>query len=284
METPTSSRFALQSPQHPTPRPFLLESDFPLITRLSVYALGAVDGGRIRKPRDPVAGWLLRHRPALIPEKASSAALTTIRARTALVDHLLLDEVHRARNAREKLSLWVIGGGFDARWHRLQEQIQDIVVEVREVEEPGILQYKEWILSKSPFSAEWGHVARLPKTPDGWSIRPRTGARALGILEGLAGRMTPDALHRLLQRIRFDAPGARLILGLPGYPREEDDQWNHFDLRHTGYDREADTNLAPRGRLLTPNKDELCPGMYPLRTVLLSPRKMGTSPPAPRRV
>jgi len=243
----------------------VIEHEFPLITRLTLSALGAVEGGRIRKPFDPVAAWFLRNHPALVPDEPAVAALATIRARTALFDRMLEDELSRARLASEKLCLWVIGGGFDARWARMEEAFAGVVEEIRDVDEPALLKFKDRVLARSPFANAWKAVQQRPKPLEGWTVRPRTGTRPLVLLEGLAGRMAPAALRRLLQRIQFEVPDARLLLGLPGRPRDDDDQWTSFRIRHLGFHVEEDTNIGPRGRLLSPSGGELCPGMYPLR-------------------
>jgi len=261
----------------------LIEHEFPLIARLSLYALGTVEGGRIRTPLDPVAQWLMRHRPALMPTGGAAPALSTIRARTLLLDRMLLDELYRARRAGERLCVWTIGGGFDARWHRMQDEFTDVVVEIREVEDPAILRYKDRWLRDSPFAGRWAQVRVRPKAPEGWTARPRTGARALIILEGPAGRLAPDALKRLLQRLRYETPDARVLLGLPGLPRREGDIWTAFQIRSLGFRVEEDINLGPRGRLMTPDGDELCPGMYPVRVLSLGGRPPGSPAPAARR-
>lgn len=253
----------------------MIEHEFPLIARLTLFALGTVEGGRIRSPLDPVAHWLMRHRPALVPSGGAAPALSTIRARSVLVDRLLVDEVHRANAHGDRLCLWTIGGGFDARWVRLEEELADVVVEIREVEDPTLLRYKDRWLRESPFAARWSQVRLRPKATDGWTARPRTGARTLVILEGPAGRLAPDALKRVLQRIRYETPDARVLLGLPGLPRREGDIWTAFRIRSLGFRVEEDINLGPRGRLMTPDGDELCPGMYPVRVLLLGGRAPG---------
>lgn len=252
----------------------MIEHDFPLITRLTLFALGAVEGGRVRTPIDPVSSWLLHQRSALVPDTGALAALSTIRARTHVVDRMLLDELHRARALGEHLCVWTIGGGFDARWYRFASWFGEVITEAREVEEPGLLRFKDKVLKDSPFGIQWAQVRRRPKTMDGWLARPRTGCRPLVILEGLAGRMSPDPLRRLLQRLRYEVPDARLLLGLPGRPRSEGDQWSTFKIRHLGYQTIEDVNLGPRGRLLTPEGDEMCPGMYPVRVVRLAGKKV----------
>jgi len=261
----------------------VIEHEFPLIARLTLCALGAVEGGRIRRPLDPVAAWFLRNRPALLPEEASLAALTTVRARTTLVDRLLESELARARKRGDSLCLWGIGGAFDGRWSRMAEAMRDVVVEIREVEDPLILEFKDRVLEKSPFAEAWHQVQTRPKSIEGWTVRPRSGARPLVVMEGLAGRMSPSALRRLLQRILYEVPAARVILGLPGRPRQDGDQWTSFRIRSLGFAVEEDTNLGPRGRLLTPDGAEMCPGMYPLRVLLLTGREPGTPPPGPVR-
>ncbi len=261
----------------------MIEHELPLIARLSLCALGAVEGGRIRRPLDPVAAWFVRNRPALVPDEVAQAALATIRARTVLLDRMLEEEISRARDRREKLCLWVVGGAFDARWARMADVFAGTVAELREVEDPLVLKFKDRVLQGSPYAEAWSAVQQRPKTLEGWTVRPRSGTRPLVLLEGLAGRMSPAALKRLLQRILYEVPDVRVLLGLPGRPREEGDHWSSFRLQSLGFVVEEDTNLGPRGRLLAPGGDELCPGMYPLRVLRLRGRRLGAHPPAPAR-
>jgi hypothetical protein len=209
--------------------------------------------------------------------------LSTIRARTLVLDRMLLEELRQAGKTGERLCLWSIGGGFDARWHRMRDELADVVAEIREVEEPTLLRYKDRWLRDSPFAGGWAQVRMRPKATDGWTARPRSGARALIVLEGPAGRLAPDALKRVLQRIRYETPNARVLLGLPGLPRREGDIWTAFRIRSLGFQVEEDINLGPRGRLMTPDGDELCPGMYPVRVLRLGGRALGSPAPAARR-
>src|SRR6478672_5744125 len=98
----------------------MLELRLPIITRWTVYALGAVEGQRVRRPRDPVAAWLLRRHPKLLPTFAAPSILSMIRARASIVDRMIEDEAYRVRRRAGKLTFWGFGGGFDARWYRLR--------------------------------------------------------------------------------------------------------------------------------------------------------------------
>lgn len=243
----------------------------PLIARLTLYALGAVDGGRVRRPVDPVAGWLLRSSSDLQPAEDSPAAHTTIRARTQLVDALLAEEVERARRAGARVAYWSIGGGFDARWYRLLPSLSEVVARHREVEEPALLDWKSRLLDSSPYATLWKQVERVPLDPLAWRVEDPGDTQPVVVLEGLAGRLDPDALVELLDRVRVDAPRARVIIGLPslsGRPQ----LWSERGLGGRGWTVEVDIRLAPRGRLVARTGKEICAGMHGLRLLRLSAR------------
>src|SRR5687767_16009825 len=96
----------------------MLEHRLPIVTRWTLYALGAVEGQRVRRPRDPVAAWLLRRHPKLLPTFAAPSILSMIRARAAIVDRMIEDEVHRVRNANVGPAHRRFGRGLAARWYR----------------------------------------------------------------------------------------------------------------------------------------------------------------------
>lgn len=243
--------------------------ELPLITRLTVVALGRTAGNRALRALDPVAEWMLERVPGLVPEGIAPAALSTIRARTEVVDRLLSEAVERARTEQAQLCLWSVGAGLDARWQRMRRHLGP-VAEIREVDTPEVLSFKEAVLARSPYAEPWSRVARRPSDVPGWTVRPRSHTRPLVVLEGPAGRLPPDALERLLRRIRFETPDATVILGLPGTaPRDGPDPWTRPRLAADGWRIREDVHLGPRGRLVSPRGEAICPGMYPLRVLEL---------------
>jgi len=245
------------------------EPPLPLIVRLTLYALGAVEGRRIRRPIDPVAAWLVRNYPALVQGDTAPAAYTTIRARCQILDHLLQEEVHRARTAGELLEIWTFGGGFDARWYRMLPHLGETVVAYHEVETEPIARYKARLLDASPYAALWSDVDRPSAEEAVWNVgRPHPTARPVFVLEGLAGRLEPDQLEALLKRLHGSAPRARVLMGLPGHARGQGG-WPRARLDRTGWQLDVDIRLAPRGRLMSQNGGELCAGMHGLRAVRL---------------
>ncbi len=242
----------------------------PPIARLSLVALGRAVGDRGGAALDPVAAWVLDQAPEVAPEGVASAALATILARTRLVDGMLLEEIERARAAGARLCLWSVGGGLDARWQRLGSGFGGVVAEVREVDTPEVLSRKDHWLARSPFAATWSRVGRRPHPLSGWTVRPRSGTRPLVVAEGLAGRGSPSSLERLLQRIRYETPEAVILLGLPGQPPEAPpDPWTARRFARLGWAIREDVRRAPRGPLVGPEGEEVCPGLYPLRVLSL---------------
>lgn len=247
----------------------VVEQRIPLITRLSLVALGTVEGGRVKKPVDPVAQWVLRARPELKPAGIAPAAYSTIRARTQIVDRMIADEAHLARELGRRICLVAVGGGLDARWYRLTPQLSDAIVTYREIDSPKLLQFKDQLLRDSPYQGPWSEVARRGSTFETWDLGTTEGAFPLVVLEGLSGRLTPDALRALLERIRMETPDARLILALPGYGHGEPMRWTTGTLRALGWQAEEDILLGPRNRLAGVGGDNVCPGMYPQRILRL---------------
>lgn len=248
-----------------------MDARLPLIARLTLVALGAVAGGRARRPLDPVAAWLLRGDADLQPAEHSPAAHTTIRARTSIVDGLLAEEVERARVEGSRLAVWSVGGGFDARWYRLLPLLSDVVKVHREVEEPDLISLKTRLLNDSPYAALWRQVDKRAARADAWAVEEEEGTVPLVILEGLAGRLDPDALIELIDRVRATTPRARVIIGLPalsGRPKF----WSERGLHERGWRVCVDIRLAPRGRLVARTGKEICAGMHGLRLLRLEAR------------
>lgn len=237
-----------------------------------LFALGTVEGRRIHRPLDPVAAWLLKTHPSLLPTIPQSALLTTIRSRTDVVDRLMLDEFMRARQLGERLVTWSFGGGFDARWYRFLPAHVDVVAEHREVESPSILDLKTRLLHDSPYVDAWAQVQRRGLPESRWTVEPRDGTRPLVLFEAGAGRLEDDALRGALRAIRHDAPESRIILGLPAVAGQES-RWSHRTLATIGWRLIDDIHMSTRGRLMAPHGGEMCPGMYAYRVVRLVARE-----------
>lgn len=251
----------------------MIEQRLPAIARWMLYALGAVEGRRIRRPVDPVAAWLLKQHPGLLPSVPQAALLSTIRARAALVDRMLGEEFNLARQGGDRLCLWTFGAGFDARWFRMMPEYRDVVVEHREVETPALLELKSRLLEDSPYADAWRQIMPRALPEEQWTVTRREGARALVVIEPGAGRLEDEALRLLLQRVRFDAPDARVIVGLPSVGGVSDGRWSVTNLAALGWRVEEDVHLATRGRLMTQTGQEVCSGMHPFRLVRLAPRE-----------
>jgi len=243
------------------------EPRIPLVTRLAVVALGTAEGGRVTAPMDPVAQWVLRQRPALRPAGIAPAAYSTIRARTQIVDRMIADEVALARQLGRRICLVAVGGGLDARWHRLAPRHSDVIVGYRELESAALLTLKDQLLRDSPYQGPWSEVVRHEHTFAAWDLGTIHGAFPLVVLEGLSGRLTPEALRRLLGMIHASSPDARLIAALPGYGQGEPVRWATGTLRELGWVPDEDILLAPRHRLASITGEGVCPGMYPQRVL-----------------
>jgi hypothetical protein len=276
----------------------MLEQRLPIATRWTLYALGAVEGQRMRRPRDPVAAWLLRRHPKLQPQYAAPSILAMIRARTAIVDRMITEEAVRVRVRRQRLDYWTFGGGFDARWLRLEPVLGAVVREHREVEEPEVIEYKESALGASSFSKAWQRIQRVPVHEDRWTVGDATAEAPLVVLEGVASRVGLDGVRRILGRIRRDAPTARVIVDLPGILQAKGGtsasttpafavlstatRWSSptstscagvtiEEIKRLGWRPVEDVWLAGRPELRAPSGMALCPGVEPLRVLRLAP-------------
>ncbi len=247
----------------------VVEQRIPLVTRLSLVALGTVEGGRVKKPVDPVAQWVLRARPGLKPSGIAPAAYSTIRARTQIVDRMIADEAHLAREHGRRICMIVVGAGLDARWNRLTPQHSDVIVSYRELEVPKILSFKDALLRDSPYKGPWSEVVKRSHTFDSWDLGAIHGVSRLVGPERLAGRLPLGGRRTLLERIRMETPDARLIMALPGYGYGEPMRWSDGTLRELGWVQEEGILLGPRNRLAGIGGESVCPGMYPQRIARL---------------
>ena len=191
-------------------------NETPIVARWTLFALGTVEGERIRLPTDPVAAWLLRHSPELMPPRAVGSVLTMIRARTSIIDRMIEEEVQQSVVDEEGLDFWSVAGGFDARWYRIKTLMSASVRRHFEIEDPELLALKSKLLEESSFRASWKAIEARGLPTDSWTVRTR-GHGNLVVLEGASTRLPPRALRDLLRRIRSDAPNARVILDLPSF-------------------------------------------------------------------
>ena len=245
-----------------------MELRLPLIARLTLVALGSTGSAKVRRPLDPVAAYLLRQDPSLIPPEDAVAAFTTIRARTDVLDELVLEEVHRARQRGTRIALWTLGGGFDARWYRLLPHVSDVVTACFEVETPDLMRAKSEVLDTSPYDELWSRVDRRSAKVEEWRVEPVEGCEPLLLMEGLAGRMTPRMLRNLLASLATQVPDARVLLGLPAHGTEPG-TWTERRLARLGWRVDAEVRLAPRGRLVGKDGNEICTGMHGMRVLRL---------------
>lgn len=270
----------------------MLPHETPIVSRWTLFALGTVEGERIRRPKDPVAAWLLQRAPDLMPPQAVGSVLTMIRARTAIIDRMIEEEVQESVRLEEGLDFWSVGGGFDARWYRIKTLMSDAVRKHFEIEDPGLLEVKSGLLSESSFKATWKTIERWGVPPAEWTVRTR-GHGNLVVLEGASTRLRPRQLRDLLKRIRSDAPNARVILDAPSFvsmlhsdaelPRgasgaelESADEldnpfrWSRNFLKKLGWEVREDQWLTSRPMLDSPGPGMVnLPGMEAFRVMRL---------------
>lgn len=270
----------------------MLELRLPIITRWTVYALGSVEGQRVRRPRDPVAAWLLRRHPKLLPTFAAPSILSMLRARASIVDRMIEDEASRVRRHGGALTFFSFGGGLDARWYRLKPILEPVLRLHAEVEEPDVIEFKNQALEGSSFASAWSRIERVPVPEGRWTVHDGAGADVLVVAEGVASRHGIDSLKRLLGRIRQDAPNAKVILDVPGIlanqppasqPGTGRTRWaspastgaaalSSAEIARLGWRAEDDVWLSARPELRAPSGMAICVGMEALRVVKLAPR------------
>lgn len=252
--------------------------DTPVVSRWTLFALGTVEGDKVRRPKDPVAAWLLKNAPGLMPPQAVGSVLTMIRARTAIIDRMIEEEVRASVKTHEGLDFWSVGCGFDARWYRIKTLMCDAVRKHFEIDVPSVLSVKHGLLERSSYRQSWKDIEARPMAERDWTVRTR-GHGNLVCLEGASTRLAPGELRDLLRRIRADAPNARVILDIPSFvsmlhseaelPRDASGaeldgtseldnpfRWRHKYFRTLGWEVREDLWLTGR-----PTVDPLIPGM-----------------------
>jgi O-methyltransferase involved in polyketide biosynthesis len=270
-----------------------MEHRMPIATRWTLYALGAVEGHRVRRPRDPVAAWLLRRHPKLLPTFAAPSILSMIRARSVQVDALIGMELSRLGD--DKLTYWSLGGGFDARWYRLKSLLEGRLAAHHEIEASALITFKDRVLKTSSFAGHWGAVQRTPLEEGEWTALG-DGGHTLVNLEGVAVRLGVPETKELLARVRKDAPNATVILDLPGILQPPGvrgatatavgsarSRWMNAaasgaaaitsrELHHLGYTIVDDSWFAARPELRAPSGMSICSGVEALRVLRMRPR------------
>lgn len=272
----------------------MLEDRVPIAARWSLYALGTVEGPRVKRPRDPVAAWLLRRHPRLLPAFAAPSVIAMLRARAAVIDRMIEEEVAAARARDEVLAYHGFGGGFDARWYRLTRGMRDVVRLHVEVDEPEVMRLKHRLLSGSTFAEAWSDIRHEGSEAADWGIRDAAAARPLVVLEGAAARLGAEELEALLARLRRQAPTARVILDLPGFltndpadPRPPSEplfraRWSALDgiaaralsrarTAELGWRVVEDQRFAARPELRAPSGLPMCPAVDGFRALRLHP-------------
>lgn len=270
-----------------------MEARLPMVTRWTVCALGAPVGPRAHRAQDPVAAWLIRHHPGLLPAASVSSMLAMLRARAQIIDRMIVDEADRVGALGRPLDYWSFGAGLDARWHRLRVGADALTAgRYSEIEDPGILSFKSKALEHSRYSEEWRRVESMPLAQEMWTVPDTTAPNTLVSLEGVAARLGVEGLRRLLGRIRKDAPSARVIVDLPGILHHDAGTtyvmsrvgpvWGapgatsaaalgRTALRRLGWAVTEDVWLAARPELRAASGMTQCAGMDALRVMALVP-------------
>ena len=217
----------------------------------------------------PVNGWLAAHRPALLPHDPDPDRIAALRARTDLMDQLLLQIRDRAVADGESLEVWNLGAGFDARWARMAGPLSPAVTRWVEVEEPRVIAAKRAALLDSPFDEHWRRVQTVPLNASAWTVEPSGMHRPVALIQGPLHRLPTNGVRVLLERIRVTAPGTTVLLDLTGVQGLARAQWSARQLRRVGWSVCDDLELAFRDVLTGRGGDELCAGMVPIRLLHL---------------
>jgi hypothetical protein len=273
-----------------------MEHRLPIAVRWTLYALGAVEGQRVRRPRDPVAAWILRRHPKLHPTFAAPTILAMLRARADRLDDLVIAEARRAEAAGRPLTMTTVGGGFDARWFRLRAELGQGVARHVEIEDPEVLGFKDRLLTTSTFAGFWQDVERAPMGEADWAPVVGGGGRdELYLLEGVAVRLGVEGIRAMLERLRERAPHATVIVDLPGIVQPQTlsgratavvagrSRWTSAtvtgaaclrtkELQRMGYRVIDDEWHAARPELRAPSGLFACAGVEALRVLRLRPQ------------
>ena len=107
------------------------EHQLPIVSRWSTQALGTVEGPRVRRPRDPVAAWLLRRFPDLAPTFQVPAVLCMIRERSSVnssqfTDEQLTQKVSRPTADGESVQTDIYEKGINGRVTATESVVEKI--------------------------------------------------------------------------------------------------------------------------------------------------------------
>ena len=268
------------------------EHPLPIITRWALQALGQVEGPRVRRPRDPVAAWILRRYPDLAPTFTVAPVLAMIRSRTSLVDRMILDDLHRSQHRAQDVHYHRLGGGLDGRFHRLFRNHDLKLSTHREVDEPSVVEAKKSLMDESTFAASWARVRIEGSDIIRWTV-PDAQGDVIVNLEGAATRLGLRLLVRVLAQIRRDCPRARVIVDFPGFLTRTGSghlppptapsrlRWEGLHetgagkitnghLRQMGWAVDEDIWIASRPELRAPSGVSICDGVDGIRVLRLT--------------
>lgn len=254
------------------------EQRLPIACRWSLRALGTSEVGGSAGPRDGVSAWLLKQRPALAPQFAAPSILTMVRVRAEWFDARVAE--HLAGGPGPVVS---VGAGLDTRWSRLGGGPERFL----EIEEPSVLDYKAGLLTDSPHATAWRSVTTRAVSEAEWPGADLPDAR-LVVLEGASTRLGGRGFRVLLARLRRALPDARLLVDIPGFltsatgSSQGGASWEPFgqhgpahltreELAQYGLEIDEDLVLAGRPDLRLAFNGTRCPGMEPLRVLVLRP-------------
>jgi len=267
------------------------ETHIPTASQWAIYAMGVVEGNRVRRARDPVASWLLRRFPDLGSQYGVPSVLSMIRERAAVVDRMLIEELNRAERLGTVVDYYRMGGGLDGRFYRLFQHETSRIHRITELEEPQVLTAKSDMLAHSSFQEAWSEVEQRPMSPMKWTLQTSTGVPVVN-LEGAATRIGLRLLVQVLGAIRRDCPKARVIIDLPNFLNRTGSgalapptgpprlRWENLDrtgagrievghLRQMGWTIDEDLWLVSRPELRAANGVAICPGIEGLRVLRL---------------
>jgi hypothetical protein len=250
-----------------TPPPPPAPPDLPDAVRSRLFALGMVDGNRIRTPMDSIQSWLIRRAPPLVDEQEFfMPRMSRQRAVSRQIDRFLSMELSQKDAIHD---LWSFGGGFQTRWYRFRSTRK---VHHRDVETPEVMAYKEEMYGESPWGNEWFDGECDGKPVAEWTVSASEN-RPLVVLESLWERLGAEVLRGLLLRIHHDMKSdGRVLLDLPGHGHAtEGPWWPDGDLRRMGWRVEADVRAGHRRQLATATQVVVAPSVEPFRVVVLSP-------------
>ncbi len=155
-------------------------------------------------------------------------------ARTWRIDLALRAQIERARRSGERIEIWSLGAGFDARRLRRAETASDAVSRFVEFDTADVLDAKRLLLAQSPFADRYGRTDFQPVAVRETlsEILPITENRVVIIAEGLVDFLPGSVRADLLEALKRKAP--RSVLLLDALSRRGTDYDNRKPERYTG--------------------------------------------------